>query len=85
MRIERTATAWVERGGWSYARTENDPRFAYHDRRFGVAEGLAVDERHIFIVMDNNHDYLAADPSESAPAPVRVSSPAVITARRRVT
>jgi hypothetical protein len=67
MRIERTATAWVERGGWSYARTENDPRFAYHDRRFGVAEGLALDDQHIFIVMDNNHDYLATNPGDRRP------------------
>jgi hypothetical protein len=67
MRIERAATAWVERGGWSYARTENDPRFAYHDRRFGVAEGLAIDEQHVYIVMDNNHDYLAADGNDRRP------------------
>lgn len=67
MRIERTATEWVERGGWSYARTENDPRFAYHDRRFGVAEGLAIDDRHVFIVMDNNHDHLAADAGDRRP------------------
>jgi len=67
MRIERTATDWVERGGWSYARTENDPRFAYHDRAFGVAEGLALDDRHVYIVMDNNHDRLASDPSDRRP------------------
>jgi hypothetical protein len=67
MRIERTATAWIERDAWSYARTENDPRFAYHDRAFGVAEGLAVDDQHVFIVMDNNHDYLAADESDRRP------------------
>ena len=67
MRIERTATAWVERGGWSYARTENAPRFAYHDRAFGVAEGLAIDDRHVFIVMDNNHDHLAADANDRRP------------------
>jgi phytase-like protein len=67
MRIERTATEWVERGGWSYARTENDPRFAYADRSFGVAEGLALDDQHIFIVMDNNHDHLAADERDRRP------------------
>jgi len=67
MRIERTATAWIERDGWSYARTENDPRFAYHDRRFGVAEGLAIDDQHVFIVTDNNHDYLATDAQDRRP------------------
>lgn len=67
MRIERTAIEWVERGGWSYARTENDPRFAYADRAFGVAEGLAIDDQHIFIVVDNNHDHLAAAPNDRRP------------------
>ncbi len=67
MHIERTPTAWIERDGWSYARTENDPRFAYHDRRFGVAEGLALDDRHVFIVTDNNHDYLATDDQDRRP------------------
>ena len=67
MRIERTATEWVERGGWSYARTENDPRFAYANRAFGVAEGLAIDDHHVFIVMDNNHDHLAADANDRRP------------------
>jgi len=67
MRIERTPTAWVERAGWSYTRTENDPRFAYADRAFGVAEGLALDDQHVFIVMDNNHDHLAADPKDRRP------------------
>jgi len=28
---------------------------------------LAVDDQHIFIVMDNNHDHLAADPSDRRP------------------
>lgn len=67
MRIERTAAEWIERGGWSYARTENDPRFAYHDRAFGVAEGLALDDHHVYIVMDNNHDHLASDPHDRRP------------------
>jgi hypothetical protein len=67
MRIERTATEWAERGGWSYARTENDPRFAYQNRAFGVAEGLAIDDHHVFIVTDNNHDHLAADANDRRP------------------
>ncbi len=67
MRIERTATEWIERGGWSYARTENDPRFAYANRAFGVAEGLALDDHRVYIVMDNNHDHLAADANDRRP------------------
>jgi hypothetical protein len=67
MRIERTADAWVERGGWSYARTENDPRFAYQDRAFGVAEGLAIDDAHVYIVLDNNHDRRQLDARDRRP------------------
>jgi len=55
-RLERDATTWVEREVWSYARTENDPRYAYENRAFGLAEGLALDANHVFLVLDNNHN-----------------------------
>jgi len=45
-----------EAGRWSYARTENDPRYRYRDRAFGLAEGLALDEQHVYIVLDNNDE-----------------------------
>ena len=52
--LERTGTSWVEREAWSYARTENDPRLAYRHRKFGMGEGLAIDQGHVYVVLDNN-------------------------------
>jgi uncharacterized protein YjiK len=67
VRIERTDERWEEREAWSYARTENDPRFAYESRVYGVAEGLAIDGDHVFVVTDNNGLARAADPHDRRP------------------
>ena len=67
VRIERTAERWEEREAWSYATTENDPRFAYRDSRYGVAEGLAIDHDHVYLVTDNNRLPRVADPNDRRP------------------
>jgi hypothetical protein len=67
VRLERTENRWEEREAWSYARTENDPRFAYGDSRYGVAEGLAIDRDHVFLVTDNNRLARAGDPNDRRP------------------
>jgi hypothetical protein len=47
---------WQEGTGYSYAAVENDQRYAYSDMRFGLGEGLAMNARFVFIVLDNNGD-----------------------------
>lgn len=37
---------------WSFARAVADHPYA--DRRFGMAEGLAIDDRHVYVILDNN-------------------------------
>jgi hypothetical protein len=54
VRLERTGSEWREREGWSYAKTENDPRYTYEDRRYGLGEGLAIDQERVYLVLDNN-------------------------------
>jgi hypothetical protein len=56
VRIERSKERWLEREAWSYAQTENDPRYAYEDQEYGLAEGLAVTKARVYIVFDNNND-----------------------------
>ena len=56
VRLTRVDGRFREAGRWSYARTENDPRYRYRDRAFGLAEGLALDEQHVYIVLDNNDE-----------------------------
>jgi hypothetical protein len=65
--IERTAERWEEREAWSYATTENDPRFAYRGSPYGVAEGLAIDRDHVYLVTDNNRLPRAADANDRRP------------------
>jgi hypothetical protein len=51
---EPTATGWVEGGAFSYAQAENDPRYGYESHKYGLAEGLAITAREVFVVLDNN-------------------------------
>jgi hypothetical protein len=64
VRIERGERAWLEREAWSFGRVENDPRFVCADTSFGLAEGLAMDDQHVYVVLDNNRDARAADTTD---------------------
>ena len=52
---------------WSYSAVENNVDFKYVNDRYGMAEGLAVDERFLYIVLDNNNDPRASDHSSVFP------------------
>lgn len=67
VRFERTDSGWHEADAWSFASVENDDRFSYIDRRYGVAEGLALDRNRIYLVLDNNGDGRTAYPAETRP------------------
>lgn len=54
VRLTRVDGRFREAESWSYARTENDARYRYSDRAFGLGEGLALDQEHVYIVLDNN-------------------------------
>jgi len=53
--------------GWSYGRIENDPRFLYADTTYGLAEGLCMDDKFIYIVIDNNGDARRNNPKDTRP------------------
>lgn len=53
--------------GWSYEHVETDPQWRYNDTRFGLAEGLCMDERFIYIVLDNNGDFRRNNPRDRRP------------------
>jgi hypothetical protein len=67
VRLERSGNAWVEREGFTFGKTENDARFAYADRTYGLAEGLAFDRHRIYVVLDSNAQARAADPDDIRP------------------
>lgn len=53
--------------GWSYGHVETDPQWRYNDTRFGLAEGLCMDDRFIYIVLDNNGDFRRNNPRDRRP------------------
>jgi hypothetical protein len=67
VRLARTDEGWEEREAWSYAAAENDPRFIYREATYGLAEGIAIDRDHVFLVTDNNRLGRAADPGDRRP------------------
>ncbi|HEX7123882.1 MAG TPA: hypothetical protein VF178_16005, partial [Gemmatimonadaceae bacterium] len=53
--LERnSAGAWSEGAAWSYAATENAAPHRFADMTFGLGEGLAIDDRFIYVLLDNN-------------------------------
>jgi hypothetical protein len=67
VRLERTAAGFREGPAFSYRGAEEDPRFRYEDRKYGMGEGLAIVEHEIFIVLDNNGNAREVDASDRRP------------------
>jgi hypothetical protein len=54
VRLQQTSGEWREGAAFSYRASENDPRYRYQSRTYGLAEGVAVGEGEVFVIMDNN-------------------------------
>ncbi|NIR48201.1 hypothetical protein GWO43_07075 [candidate division KSB1 bacterium] len=52
---------------WSYESIENSPELRYSDMTYGHAEGLSMDEDHIFLILDNNLDVRTKYPEDRRP------------------
>jgi hypothetical protein len=48
------AGAWTEGDAWSYGQTENAAPYRFSDMTYGQGEGLAIDDRFIYVLLDNN-------------------------------
>ena len=58
---------FTEGEGYSFAHIFEQDEFQYSDMRFGLAEGLAIDEKYFYIVLDNNNDARILDPGDRRP------------------
>ena len=67
-----------EKQAWSYEHVENDLELRYSDRRFGLAEGLCIDEDHVYLVLDNNGDGREKDPLDHRPLLLVFKKPACL-------
>lgn len=63
--LERAGNDFQEKAVWSIKQTLTDPRYAYEDQAFGMAEGLCLDSRNVYVVVDNNGDPRAAAPDDT--------------------
>ena len=57
---------------FSYASIERGEVYRYHDAKFGMAEGLAVDANFIYIVLDNNGLHKASSPEDARSILIRM-------------
>lgn len=58
---------WVEKQSGTFKQIENDPRYQYQTMHFGRAEGLAMDQDKIYVVLDNNNDFRTNNPTDNRP------------------
>lgn len=66
--LVRTETGWEEGVfGWSFRQTLADDSWGYRDTLYGMAEGLAVDEDHFYVVLDNNQSPRRYSESDTRP------------------
>lgn len=66
---------WSEVHAWSYRRIETDPRWAYRNQTYGMAEGLAVHGNRVFLIFDNNRGARQADPNDFRPILIEARFP----------
>lgn len=66
-RVVRRGDRREEGECWSYARVENDPRYRYETMKFGRGEGVALDDRYVYVVLDNNRDRRVVGPDDRRP------------------
>lgn len=66
--LNRSANGhYIEGQAWSYEHIVRDPKYVYSDMQFGHAEGLAVDDDHFYLVLDNNRIANAKNPNDKRP------------------
>jgi hypothetical protein len=58
---------YTEGRAFSFAHLFEQDEFKYTDMRFGLAEGLAVDDRYFYIILDNNDDARLLNPDDRRP------------------
>lgn len=58
---------WVEKQSGTFEQIENDPQYHYQTMHYGRAEGLAMDQDKIYVVLDNNNDFRKDRPADKRP------------------
>lgn len=75
VRDSAAPAGWREGAAVSFLNFENDPRLRYRDMAYGIAEGLAIDDNSLWLILDNNNDHLATDPEDKRSRLIEVKNP----------
>lgn len=67
VRLTHTSGAWREGAAFSYLASEDDPRYRYESRKWGLAEGVAIGSGEVFVIMDNNGKTRERDAADRRP------------------
>ena len=58
---------FYENNYWSFKNVVIDEQYKYNNMTFGHAEGLAMDQHYIYIILDNNGESRVIDPTDYRP------------------
>ncbi|MDB6062725.1 MAG: hypothetical protein JWM78_2828 [Verrucomicrobiaceae bacterium] len=81
--LERNASAICRRdlreyradSCFSYRHVEDDAQYRFHDHKYGLGEGLAIDNDNLYIVFDTNGDHREADSSDKRALLLKIPLP----------
>ena len=66
-RIKMKHGAFRTESFWSFGRALRDPAYSYTDETYGKAEGLCLDSKRIYVILDNNGEARTSDPTDTRP------------------
>jgi hypothetical protein len=81
--LERNASAVCKRDidtfktimCYSFGHIEHDPNLKYMDTQYGLSEGLAISEKHIYVAFDNNGHGRVNHPDDNRPLLLEFEKP----------
>lgn len=66
-RLTVNGDRFEEGPGWSYEEIVTRPEYRYTDMRYGKAEGLCMDEKYVYVILDNNEIPRESDVKDNRP------------------
>jgi len=76
--VKWTGSDYAEGQYWTYAQVAEDPKYKFAGLRMGLARGLAMDARHVFIAVDNKGVGRQADANDKRPLLLVFKRPSAI-------
>ena len=75
VQLERIDGSLQETRAWSYQHIETDPDLAYLAQTYGQVEGLAIHDKDVYLIFDNNLGGRQSDPNDGRPLFVHARMP----------